>query len=113
MNAMLSLALALSTASAPVSTVTNPNASVSSPVMPKKQAGPPAIGDQECPRRKVELALKGKKYNAETVAMVKRIVGSHVARWIMSGSSVTMDYSPSRTNIEVAKDKSIIKVTCG
>ncbi len=113
MNAMLSLALVLSASSTPTSTMTNPNATTSSPVMPKGRAGPLIIEDQKCPQRKVELALEGKKYNAESIAMVKKIVGNRVVRWITTGASVTMDYSPSRTNIEVAKDKSIIKVTCG
>lgn len=113
MNAMLSLALVLSASSTPTSSVTNPNASVSSPVMPKKLARPAVVEDQKCPQRKVEQALKGKKYNAESIALVKKVVGNRVVRWITTGASVTMDYSPSRTNIEVAKDKSVIKVTCG
>ncbi len=74
---------------------------------------PPAFsGDGSCDPAAAQ-ALIGKQRSPEVEAEALKLTGAKKARWIKPGDAVTMDYSPTRRNIDLDDAGRIAKFHCG
>lgn len=65
-----------------------------------------------CPVKAAQ-PLVGKRFDDGSRRRAEKIAGKARVRWIMPGSAVTQDWSPSRLNLEVGEDGRILKAWCG
>lgn len=80
---------------------------------PANDNAPPAFtGDGSCDPAAAQKLI-GKERSAEVEAEALRLTGAKKARWIKPGDAVTMDYSPTRLNIDLDDAGRITKFHCG
>ena len=75
-------------------------------------ASEPVNEADQCGKGHAEILI-GMPYNQNSKTLVKNHFKQKDIRWIMPDSAITQDYSPTRLNIEVAKNGKIKTVWCG
>jgi hypothetical protein len=107
---MRSALLLLSLAVAACGATNTPTASEARPASPPGEAAAPA--EDGCGVSKL-TAYRNALPTSDVLAAIRKIVGERPLRVINPGDAVTMDYSPSRLNIETGEDGRIKTFRCG
>jgi hypothetical protein len=84
---------------------------------------PPAYGTPANPVQSAATAgecrsaglgrFRGQPGNSATGAEMLRVSGARTIRWVQPGQMVTMDFSPQRLTVYLAKGTVIDRATCG
>lgn len=73
---------------------------------------PPVAGDGECDSAAAQFLI-GEIATQELAVTAMERTGAGELRWIPENSAVTMDYRPTRLNIEYDNNLSITAIRCG
>lgn len=75
-------------------------------------AAPPMAGGGPCDADAAQ-SLVGQPASRELAATAMRLSGARELRWIPPNSAVTMDYRPTRLNIEYDESSVVAAIRCG
>lgn len=75
-------------------------------------AVPPASGTGPCTAAAAQH-LVGEMATQNLASTAMQVSGAREFRWIPEGSAVTMDYRPTRLNIEFDSNSTITAIRCG
>lgn len=73
---------------------------------------PPVAGAGSCDSAVAQFLI-GETATQELAVTAMERTGARELRWIPENSAVTMDYRPTRLNIEYDNDSSITAIRCG
>lgn len=73
---------------------------------------PPMAGDGPCDANRAQ-GLVGQSASQSLASEAMRLSGAREFRWIPPNSAVTMDYRPTRLNVEYDEASRVTAIRCG